>query len=298
MQSIISLLRQLKVVVLAQAEPTLKSIDKISMKKKLYKIFLLFFIYPIGVANANIIKNDQYCHATIIDLIGHTLKLKNFRQNLNGNGVIISSVCKALPKEKNTIVAAIAYTSEENSKIEGISKKELFLSLIDTRSNKILSSYRSFIIEDASMRLEENSLRIDTAAYYLAGGVRAFGLDISGDYMPNCGDGSIGARRTLYIREEEKIRPVLEDFFMSTSWFIKGSNCQQNENERVVEHFQRSISVGKNVNHGFNDLLITIKSEIDDGSQSKRKPFYFTLNYDGKTYSTKLFEESYLKWQR
>jgi hypothetical protein len=247
------------------------------------------------MAQSSFAQAEQPCSGAILKLLGQTL---NHGAQKSQPVEISSAACKSLPAERNMMLAAIAYGPEAAARKKDSEGKALFLALIDLQSKKIAASYRSFIEEDASLRLDEHSLRIDTAAYVLADGGRAFGLDILSAYMPNCGDGSFGALRSLYVREGSNIRPVLSDFFTTTSIHRKGSNCSADASESLIEKFDRVISIGRNAHNGLRDLQVTITSKMDDGSQSKRRPFHFTLQYDGKQYPTAALEDAFSRWSR
>jgi hypothetical protein len=242
-------------------------------------------------------QSSQRCSGATIDLLGKALN-NSAGPPINLPGAISSAACKPLPADQNTLVAAIAYSGTAQANKGAAEGKELFLALINQQNKQIIASYHGFIEEDASLRVDENSLRIDTAAYALADGVRAFGVDVLSAYMPNCGDGSFGALRSLYLREGRNLRPVLNDFFTTTSMHRKGSNCASDASESLIEKFDRYLSTGQNSHHGLRDLAVTITSKMDNGSQSPRRPFHFTLQYDGKKYPTTALEEAFSSWSR
>jgi hypothetical protein len=201
---------------------------------------------------------------------------------VENGGLVIAAVCKAWPVGKPRTIAAIAYDA-------GVEyEKRLLVALLDPSTGTVLAAYSGSIDEDATMNVEANSIRIDTARYDLAPGVRAFGIDVESGYTPGCVEGGMGPRRTLFIQEGKVLRPVLENLYLSSWRFVKNdmATCGPGADTAITETTSYGIGIGKTVTNGFADLRITGTSSYSNGAKSRRKPLSFELRYDGKVYPT------------
>ena len=86
-------------------------------------------------------------------------------------GVIVASACKRCPTTRGLTLAAVAWDAGKPD------SKALVLALVDEKASPGRRRAPREVDEDAATR-RNGSLRLDTAAYELAPGVRAFGLDI------------------------------------------------------------------------------------------------------------------------
>ena len=233
---------------------------------------------------------EQICNASTIQIVGKFFKVDAFKIAPNGDypndaAVIAAAACKASPVNKQLTIVAVAYESDK----EYI--KKLVIALVDNLRGKVISGYQGEIGEDATMKVESGSLWIDTAAYNLAKGVRAFGLDITSGYIANCGDGGFGAMRTLYVQDRNEIRPILDELMMSHWTFVKGGNIRcmsdeyaKNNPETVIENVSVSIKLGNGSTNGYRDLLITEVTDLDNDEISGKKPVQYLWKFDGKKY--------------
>jgi hypothetical protein len=175
---------------------------------------LCLLLFGPACQAANFAGNDTgsvSCPAELVDTVVERLGLPDLGTDLDQGEAtpLVASTCKADPAQPGQTYVALAYDEGKPD------TKTLILAIVER--NRVLADYRGEISEDATLTLQPDSLRIDTAPYRLAKGVRAFGLDLSGWQSPNCGDGGTGPTRSLYIREGKHIRPVLTDLFLS-SW--------------------------------------------------------------------------------
>lgn len=240
------------------------------------------------------------CAALQLEALGRHLRLANFHplhwqaDGTADEGVLVAADCRPDPELPALTWVAAVHTSQD---ADG---HWLALARLDA-SGRVLASLHAPAGEDAALHYEPDSLRLDTARYLLAPGVRAVGLDITSGYTPNCGDGGFGAVRTLYVVDGASLRPVLANLFM-TSWRTiqaAASRCNPNGPEQdITEHFALSISLGNEHHAGFQDLVIRASSRRDDQHPSGRKPFSHTLRYDGRRYPTEAFTRAYEAWRR
>lgn len=241
-------------------------------------------------------REKQNCSPSLIKWVVAAAKISGKDKLPVSDEFLTAASCKKNPADKNQTIIALAYDSGNED------GKALLIAVLDMAGKKILSRYDGEISEDAGMKVESHSLRIDTGKYFLSKNVRAFGLDITSGYLPNCGDGGWGAVKTLYVREGTKIRPVLTDLFMSTWHFIQRGNDRCNsdvpeDTPTIIEEVTLTLSVTKKSSNGLRNLLVTAASSRDDNKKS-RKPFHYVLKYDGRKYPTKKFDDRLDAWER
>lgn len=228
----------------------------------------------------------EICSQPTLDLLGKHFGVSDLSYperatsaDAQNRGVIVAGACKAWPNDKSQTIAIVAYDA-------GVQyEKGLLVALVDTSRAEVLASYRAAMQEDASMTVGADSLRIDTARYDLAPGVRAFGFDATTSFSQGCVDGGLGPIRTLFVRDGKTIRPVLEWFYLSTWTFVEGGpSCASGDREIVTETISYAIGVGKATSKGFANLRITATSSFSNGARPTRKPIQYELQYDGANY--------------
>jgi hypothetical protein len=220
----------------------------------------------------------QLCDDAVVADIGKYLDVDNFSYP-EYNATTYS--------EKDGAISAYDYdagTADE---------KALFLALINTRTHDVIASYKSSIEEDADMRVDNDSIHIDTARYDLAKGVTAIGLDVSSGYIQHpCEEGGVGAQRTLFVPEGNQLRPVLKNFALSSWQYTQGGNprcTSPDAPEPIIEDIKNHIIISRQSQHGFANLIITQSLSYDGGElkeakhKSSQKAGY-ELRYDGKIY--------------
>lgn len=235
----------------------------------------------IAAEQVQLAKLEQTCSLDVAEQLGSFLGDIRFRYQ-GDDRTVVASACKPWPGRESLTIATFAYDTGDEF------HKQLVVAIIDQKQGKVVSSYKSTIDEDATMRVDSGTLRIDTARYDLAPGVRAFGVDITSGYIPNCGDGGWGGFRTLFVREGATLRPVLEGLLLSSWHFVEGGSprCGNNAEEALVETATSTIAVARTVSKGYADLLVTTVTTHDTGKKSKQGPAHVLLRYDGKTYPT------------
>jgi hypothetical protein len=268
------------------------------MKTILWAVATMVLLVPHGHAQSLHelhvgAQEEQICPQSTIDTLADDLELSDLIDRNDQRSTLVTAACKVDPADRAHTFVALAYDAGKQY------EKQLALLIIDNGSGRVLADYRGEIDEDAAMEVQPGSLWIDTAPYLLAPGVRAFGLDVTSGYMPNCGDGGEGAERSLYVREGENIRPVIQHLGVSRWQFIKRGNDRCNsmapeDAPVVIEHTLYTLSVLAGTTHGFHDLRVTSSSYLDGDVESsgKRKRNateheYWTLKYDGQTYPLK-----------
>lgn len=216
-------------------------------------------------------RNDQLCTKPVVDVVMKSLGIEDFYN------AIISEACVTLPDADKKIIATFAYDINDDG------YKGFIVALVDTTNKRLVVNYKGKIQEDASMLVEGDSLRIDSGFYRLARDVTGFGIDVKPGYQANCGDGGSGPYRTLFTYDGKSIKPVLEDFIVSSWSFLKGGNprCGGSTDDVVIEDISLSIDVGTGRTNGLADLQVTAASSV-----ASKQPFKYVLRYDGKKYAT------------
>ncbi|RDK87422.1 hypothetical protein [Enterobacillus tribolii] len=240
-----------------------------------------------GAAHAD---DQQRCDETMLDALAGQLNMEGWALPENArSGTLVASACKPWPDDEKQTVVAVAYTDRDEHAAPGERNVHLLLAKADTRSGRLLSEYREDIGEDAMWEVGANSLRIDTARYHLAPGVRAFGINFhSAARGASCPDGWANNLLTLVVPEGRSLRPVFRTYLDQWESITPGL-CPSDQQARV-EASHLTIGIGKGKSAGFADLEITSHvTESDETVRTVKR----VLRYDGKQYP---FEEWSTFW--
>jgi len=238
----------------------------------------------------------QACSPSVLALLARSLNVAHFvPRDADPNGVVLATSCKGAPDDAKLTLAAVAWDAHAED------SKDLALAVIDESASTLVALLKDGIPEDASTQVNNGSLRLDTAPYVLAPGVRAFGLDV---FQTNgsCGEGGSGPLRTLYVREGRTLRPVLADLPVSEYWYVRGNQrrCTSSQKEAdtaILEDFAVTISVGAPGKGGWRDLVLTATSRRSD-HRPGRTPLRVTVPYDGQAYPLQAFDKTYRRWRQ
>lgn len=213
--------------------------------------------------------------------------LRNLNPKAEIAGEAVSPHCKPWPPSNGKVVAAVmAFErgSGNDRKWTGV------LALLDARTHRILQGRRFEIEEDATNNVGGDSLRLDTANYALAPGVRALGLRYSAAGPgPSAADARRSDELTLFVPDGRGLRPVL-GLFMSLSEAVKG--CLGSCPDAVWDDATRTIAVDPPGPKGWNDLRVTATvvrdsnaetATIDRRPQRKQQVY----RYNGRHYELK-----------
>lgn len=219
------------------------------------------------------------CSEQLFAVVGKHLGLAAFTKDGSEGSVLVDADCKEAPDKPGETLTVIAWGgSVEN-------QKKLFIGFVDEARGKVVSGLSTVFEEDAVTTIGDESLRLDTARYTLAPGVRAFGFDLTDRNNHFCPDGGLGPTRYLYVRDGKKIRPIMTDFTLAR-WAYIGedrSQCGQvDAPERPMEHVERTLSVASSRTRGYADLLVTRTTRVDGRKGVLRKSHL--LRYDGASY--------------
>ena len=210
-------------------------------------------------------QEEQICTGAQLDVVSRFLKLPAVPDDADRGyfnvpqGTIMAAACKRRPEQPGVTLVALAWQADKPaSAADEPGTKSLLIAAMDEAQGRVLASRRETIEEDASVRVDSGSLWIDTAAYTLAPGVRAFGVDFTSGYIPHCNDGFTGAIRTLYVQEGAAIRPISAPLTIS-GWEIlkRNDRCGNDPGPTVIEYDVASISVAPTSTNGWHDLIVT-----------------------------------------
>jgi hypothetical protein len=144
--------------------------------------------------------------------------------------------------------------------------------------------------EDAAFELDADSLRLDTARYDLAKGVRAIGVVMhSAARGPSCPDFYSNQALTLLVREGRGLRPVLQrDLY---AWQrVKGEPCSVGKGDVITEVANLSLSMAPQVHAGYADIVLTANVSTaeslagSDTMTERTRRARQVLRYNGQRY--------------
>ncbi len=232
------------------------------------------------------------CNAMLIgSILGDSLGI-SFRERAH-DGEVIDLVCKPHPlHSERTIVALFHDLKDKPDTAVAEDKKEFVLAVIDAKQRKLYSLYRDAIGEDATTRISQFSLQLDTARYNLAPGVRALGVRMNIGYGPRCAEGGENNYLSLFIEEGAQLKPVLKDLPMSMWTITQGSNgCGSSDAAYTMDSVALTLTVSSSVTNGWRDLEVTAQHQIEAGEgtdmvkQQPKAQVLGKLRANGKMYS-------------
>ena len=252
----------------------------------------------IQAAPARAADDRPPCSGPQLAILGRAVKVAHFvpgphARDGAADGVVVASTCRRLPDDPRLTLAAVAWDAGKED------SKALLLALVDEPAAKVVASHRDEIGEDAAVHIEDDSLRLDTAAYDLAPGVRAVGLDIVSEDR-SCGEAGYGPQRSLYVRDGATLRPVLSDLYVRQWTWLRGNQprCSGPGDEAaLLEDDDVSIGLGAAGPGGWRDLALTATSKRSD-RRAGRKPLHVRVPYDGKTYPLDAFDKAFEQWRK
>lgn len=241
---------------------------------------------------------EQLCDARTLAAVGRFVNVANFKEpalghDADASAMVTAAACRAAPAHHGRLVAA-AYRSGHQDDLL------LVIALVGASGN-VESSFKGAMDGDPGLKIVSGSLWLDTAAYDIAPGVRAFGLDLTSGAPRGCTGAGSGARRSLFISQGRFIRPVLQDLPMSEWALIQRgrSACTDGSAPEltITEHFAARLALAPTSTRGYRDLVVTGTASRDDGHLDERPPFSAALKWDGRTYSIDAQQQAWTAWR-
>lgn len=235
-----------------------------------------------ALAPAALAAEDAPCTPAVLASVDAWLATHPWRDGRTSPDMRVAAACKSSPTDRALVIVAAAYGQGGDDIGDPVN---FIAALVEPRGRRVRSTFVGSIPTDAAMALAPGSLRIDTARYDLAAGVRAFGVDVSSSANgPSCPDGGFGPLRTLFVQDGASLRPVLASVELSSWHRVAGPACawMDGQDDVVIENTVTTIAVDSHVTHGFADLVLTGRV---DGHVAPR--LRTVLHYDGSTYAAK-----------
>ena len=243
---------------------------------------------------------EQLCDARSLATVGRFVQAANFvepklGQAPDAGAVVAASACRAAPAYHGRLVAA-AYRSGHQDDLL------LVIAVIDSATGQVGPSFKGNLDSDPNVKIVSGSLWLDTAAYDLAPGVRAFGLDVTGGQPRGCAGVGSGARRSLFVSQGRFIRPVLQDLPMSEWALIQRgkSACTDSSAPEltITENFSTTLGLAPTSTRGYRDLVVTGSASRDDGHLEERPVLRSVLKWDGRVYSIDEQQRAWTAWRQ
>jgi hypothetical protein len=215
---------------------------------------------------------------------------------LDDSSVIVAEACKPWPYDPRLTLATVAYPTGVAEAASDDRTITVITAMIDA-DGRVVARRSDEVGEDAVTEYSNGSLRLDTARYDLAPGVRAFGVVFrSVARGASCPDRSFEDELTLYVRDGEQLRPVFATY-LGVDSAVEGGLCATSA-RNVVEHADITLSIGPKRSRGYADIVS--KAVVERWSQRDtpegRRHATRTFRYDGKRYVSDAYEAS-LYWE-
>ncbi len=243
---------------------------------------------------------EQLCDPRALATIGRFVQVANFKepplgQAPDANAMVAASACRAAPAYHGRLVAAAYRTGHDDN-------LQLVVAVIDSATGQVGPSFKADLDSDPAVKLVSGSLWLDTTAFDLAPGVRAFGLDVTTGLPHGCAGVGSGARRTLFVSQGRFIRPVLQDLPMSEWALIQRGRSQCTDSSApdltITENFTATLGLAPTSTRGYRDLVVTGTAARDDGRVDERAPVRTVLKWDGRIYSIEEQQRAWTAWRQ
>lgn len=217
------------------------------------------------------------CSAPVVQAVAKSAAINK----LVSEDDVISAACKPWPYDQSRLLSAFAFDT-------GVKDEKTFVvAIVDTNTNKVVSTYKTRVEEDAAVEFGSNSLTIDTARYQLSGNLRAFGVRFtSAARGASCADAIFDDELSLFASTSSGLRPLLVGLAMTHS--MARSGCFGNSGKKLVyDQAKLFLAPTTSSSHGLNDLMVTARISRESGDMHKdaAKTERYLLRYDGKTYA-------------
>lgn len=242
---------------------------------------------------------EQLCDARTLATLGRALQVPNFKEpelghDADANAVVAAAACRAAPTYGGRLVAAAYRSGHDN---------DLLLAIVVLGAGgQAGATFKGNLESDAAVKIVSGSLWLDTTAYDLAPGVRAFGLDITSGLPRGCAAGGSGARRSLFVSQGRFIRPVLQDLPMSEWNLIQRGKSACTDGSApdltVTENFSATLGLATTSTRGYRDLVVAGTASRDDGRTDERPVLRTSLKWDGRIYSTDEQQRAWADWKQ
>lgn len=199
-----------------------------------------------------------------------------------------SVACKRLPGTSGIMLGSYFQRNFIDS-LDDSSQYLWRVVLVDTTTHQVVSAYTGSVGDEGGIRIDSDQIWLDTARYYLNDDTRAFGVRLDIGHASRYAEGGASGYMTLFVREQEKLRPVLKSLPMNY-WTNQGGHFSVTDEPAPIHQAKVYINLGNQRSHGYRDLKLTTKvkdkTSQQMGSDAYEKAWSFeqTLKFDGKAY--------------
>jgi hypothetical protein len=243
---------------------------------------------------------EQLCDPRSLAAVGRYVHVANFVEPALGqapdaSAMVAASACRAAPAFHGRLVAAAYRSGHEDDLL-------LVIAVVDPATGEVGSSLKANLDGDPAVKIVSGSLWLDTSAYDLAPGVRAFGLDITSGLPRGCAGVGSGARRSLFVSQGRFIRPVLQDLPVSEWALIQRGKSPCTDSSApdltITENFTATLGLAPTSTRGYRDLAVTGTATRDDDHVDERPPLHALLKWDGRMYSIEAQQRGWTAWRQ
>jgi hypothetical protein len=224
-------------------------------------------------------RDDQHCAAAQFAPVNAWLAKHPWPNGETRPDALVADACNTTRIGSVRSIVAAAYRPQIE---DDVGEWNTIVAVVEPRRGRVLAVFTGTIGDGDGGVISQGSLRIDTARYDLAPGVRAFGVDVSSHpTRASCGESGAGPFRTLYVQDGSSLRPVL-DVTLSSWRVVSGKACPnvaKDDEFGIIERTRQTISVTSQATNGYANLVL---NQTIDEAPAPRK--HIMLRYDGSHY--------------
>lgn len=206
----------------------------------------------------------------------------------------VDTICRDWPYDPAIRLAAAVFAEAGADGADGAPLR-LLTAMLDPAAGRVLARHARTLEQDAAFALRPGGLRLDTARYDLAPGVRAFGVVLSNAARgPSCPERGFDRELTLMVRDGDALRPVFSTWL--DSWaMVEGSACAWGPQRTVIDRARAVLTVQPPGERAFSDLALTAivsreTAERGEAVGTRERRVRRVLRYDGDAYATDPFD--------
>lgn len=207
----------------------------------------------------------------------------------------VDTACRDWPYDPAVRLAAAVFPQDGEPDADDATLR-LVTAMLDPAAGRVLARHERIVQQDAAFALRPGGLRLDTARYDLAPGVRAFGVVLSNSAPgPSCPERGFDRELTLLVRAGDALRPVFSTW-LDTWDMVEGSACAWGPQRTVLDQAHAVIAVQPQGEGAFADLALTaiVSRETAEDRKvidTRERRVHRVLRYDGGDYGLDPFDE-------
>lgn len=200
---------------------------------------------------------------------------------------VIAHACKVWPKDENITLAAMVY--------ESLRGRALLVAMWNNEKAEGIAALSGKMPLEEGCNIEKPVLAIDTARYDVMPGLRAFGVDMADEQGVICRDTGLVRLRSLYVLQEQVLKPILEGFnlIIERSRVPRNSATASSDTTADIRQITLKIAMQQSRSNGFADMEVF---SVSNHAGDQVEPFRSELKYDGCNYSQQQLQREYVEW--